>query len=414
MSSQQRPGIMPHGHDRYDIVITLVTLAGTEYYTPANLTHYEDLAQLEDDIVSFLPTVSDIGVFGSEADLFEPDTQLPLSEDFHTALLQRNKLQIIIRPCMEEGHSVWQFQDSDREGYPKAVRVPINARKEVADRAFYAAPMLRHVEVVKHIGFAAWQSCQQLQIVKLPLSVVSLEDGVFQGCHVLKEVVASECVQFSRRVFAECCSLYRVGIGSDIETTNDLAPGAQLGPFAFESCLTLTSINFVMDQTNRSRTLPDGSFCGAGIESLCLPCDFRDIGPKACENCKRLVEVNLMCTEITAIWKSTFAHCVALADIWLPPKLQRIGKEAFLCCTSLRELVIPTQLRYLGFRAFCGCEQLALFTLLDCGDFERTIQTENNAFLMCDNFERASWVELLPPGDPDSDAFDEELHTELP
>ena len=34
--------------------------------------------------------------------------------------------------------------------------------------------------------------------------------------------------------------------------------------------------------------------------------------------------------------------------------------------------------------------------------------------LMCDNFERACWVELLSPGDPDSDAFDEELQTELP
>ena len=117
MSSQQRPGITPHGHDRYDIVITLVTLAGTEYSMPANLTHYEDLTQLEDDIVSFLPTVSDIEVFGCEVDLLEQDTRLPLSEDFHTTLLQQNKLQIIIRPCMEEGQ---QFQD----GFP-----PMHAKR---------------------------------------------------------------------------------------------------------------------------------------------------------------------------------------------------------------------------------------------------------------------------------------------
>ena len=107
----------------------------------ANLTHYEDLSQLEDDIVSFLPTVSDIEVFGCEVDLFAPDTQLPLSEDFHTTLLQQNRLQIVVRPCTEEGHSIWQFQESDRERYPKAVRVPTNPRKEIADRAFYAAPM---------------------------------------------------------------------------------------------------------------------------------------------------------------------------------------------------------------------------------------------------------------------------------
>ena len=98
----------PRGHDTYDIQIQLVTSAGNEYVTQANLTHYEDLTQLEDDIVSFLPTVSDIEVFGCEVDLFEPDTQLPLSENFHTTLLQQSKLQILVRPCMEEGHSLPQ------------------------------------------------------------------------------------------------------------------------------------------------------------------------------------------------------------------------------------------------------------------------------------------------------------------
>ena len=99
-----------------------------------------------------------------------------------------------------------------------------------------------------------------------------------------------------------------------------------------------------MDQTNKSRALPEGAFCGAGIENLCLPSDFHNIGPRACENCKRLVEVNLMCTEITALLKSTFAQCVAMTHIWLPPRLTQIGKEVFLNCIALREVVIPTEL----------------------------------------------------------------------
>ena len=37
----------------------------------------------------------------------------------------------------------------------------------------------------------------------------------------------------------------------------------------------------------------------AGIESLRLPPDFNFIGPMACENCKRLVQVDLMCTDIS-------------------------------------------------------------------------------------------------------------------
>ena len=148
-----------------------------------------------------------------------------------------------------------------------------------------------------------------------------------------------------------------------------------------------------MDHTNKPRALPEGAFCGAGIEQLCLPSDFHNIGPRACENCKRLVEVNLMGTEITALLSATFAHCVALNCMWLPPRLTQIGKEVFLNCVVL---------------------QLQRFTPLDWGDIEQWVQAEHNAFFMCDKFEKPRWVELLSADGPDSDAFDEELYQEGP
>ena len=36
---------------------------------PANFAHYEDLSQLEDDVVGFLPTVAEVEVFGCEGRL---------------------------------------------------------------------------------------------------------------------------------------------------------------------------------------------------------------------------------------------------------------------------------------------------------------------------------------------------------
>ena len=65
-----------------------------------NITHYEDMMQLEDDILCFLPTVSDIDVFGCEVDLIDFATQLLLPAALHTALMQQRKLQIVVRPCM--------------------------------------------------------------------------------------------------------------------------------------------------------------------------------------------------------------------------------------------------------------------------------------------------------------------------
>ena len=70
MTHPQQQTAQPACNEPYAIV--LATLAGNEYHTPANLAHYEDLSQLEDDIVSFLPTVSDIEVFGCEVDLIMP------------------------------------------------------------------------------------------------------------------------------------------------------------------------------------------------------------------------------------------------------------------------------------------------------------------------------------------------------
>ena len=67
----------------------------------------------------------------------------------------------------------------------------------------------------------------KLQIIISISSRKKEADRAFhQSCYVLKEVVAPGRIQYSRRVFAECCSLFRVGTGRDTEATDDLAPGA--------------------------------------------------------------------------------------------------------------------------------------------------------------------------------------------
>ena len=89
---------MPPHQDRYEVSLELVTIAGTEYAMQADLSHYEDVAELEDDILCFLPTVSDLEVFGCELELLNLHTQQPLPEEFRTVLQQRPQLQIVVRP----------------------------------------------------------------------------------------------------------------------------------------------------------------------------------------------------------------------------------------------------------------------------------------------------------------------------
>ena len=61
-----------------------------------------------------------------------------------------------------------------------------------------------------------------------------------------------------------------------------------------------------------------------------------------------------MCTDITALLKSTFAQCVAMTHIWLPPRLTQIGKEAFPQLHCAQEVVIPTELQEMAFEPFMG------------------------------------------------------------
>ena len=96
---------------------------------------------------------------------------------------------------------------------------------------------------------------------------------------------------------------------------NELAPGAQISPYVFESCLALPHIGFtqiappvshIRETSERSGTsfprgIPEGSLCGSGIEHLQLPSDINFLGPLACENCKQLVFVDLSSTLIDAI-----------------------------------------------------------------------------------------------------------------
>ena len=172
---------MPTPQDRYEINLELVTIAGTVYAKQTDLSHYEDVAELEDDILCFLPTVSDLDVFGCELELLNLQTQQPLPEAFRTVLLQRPQLQIVVRPCMVDGHSIWQFQDDGKESYPKAVRVPPNPRGAVADRAFYAAPSLRHVEVTTGIRHVFRSSSMPCKLTQWEKALSSMARKVYMG-----------------------------------------------------------------------------------------------------------------------------------------------------------------------------------------------------------------------------------------
>ena len=78
------------------------------------------------------------------------------------------------------------------------------------------------------------------KLSKLPATVVCINEGAFQGCYALTQVVALGCVNIGRRAFAECCSLQYIGTNEG--ETNELVPGVNISSYVFESCPALSQV----------------------------------------------------------------------------------------------------------------------------------------------------------------------------
>ena len=81
--------------------LTLTTLAGNDILVPANLWEHDMFEALEDLIVEYLPTVSQIDTFGCEVELLHPDTQESLKDPIQDTLRNNTHFHLVVRQCFE-------------------------------------------------------------------------------------------------------------------------------------------------------------------------------------------------------------------------------------------------------------------------------------------------------------------------
>ena len=168
--------------------LVLNALSGTVVNISMTVAKFDRFEDLEDHVVDYLASVTDLKVFGCTVDFLQADT--------HTYL--------------ENLPSKDPFEGCPFRDIPLAVHVPMNPEEMVPEGAFAAVPRLRHVSLeasIRVVGAEAWQCCRQLRIVKMPASVVRIADNAFRGCQLLNSVTAPGCVDFGYKAFAESSSL---------------------------------------------------------------------------------------------------------------------------------------------------------------------------------------------------------------
>ena len=391
--------------------VTLITLAGEELPITVDSNAHTCLQSFENAILAELPYLGSNSTFGCELQFVQLGTHQVLADPVQSKLRANSCYYVISQLRLVEAAHKGQLK-----GNAKAIRVPRGRTDKIPPQAFSFHTEVRHVLVkdgMRIVGEAAWRSCRQLQVVRLPETVVSLLHGAFSRCPVLRIVAAPGCKHVGAKVFEECCSLTQ--IGTTQYPGNILAPQAQLRPRAFQGCTALRYLNLGTSESGPAypnRSLPDCCFLEAGIVALSLPPDFNRIGSAACASCQQLQTVGLSQTDAIEILGSTFAHCSQLQQLSLSRNLRIIEQEAFLKCTSLQEVCVPPSLLYIARRAFAGCTQLRAVHKRGKSKTWRGTYARLNAFDKCEQLDKPKWLRFLPPNAKDQ--WGEDFREALP
>ena len=240
----------------------LTTLSGATFKVSLSVAKFDRFTDLEDQVMDYLASVTDLQVFGCVIDFLHNTTQTYLEDPIWDKLQQGREYTIVFRDCSVTLREQEQLGGCPIDQVPLVVHVPMNSEETVPEWAFAGVPRLRHVSVesgIRLIGAEAWQGCRQLRIVKLPATVVGIADNAFRDCKLLNSVLAPGCRDFGHKAFSECCSLQRVCASGG--AVNVFSGETNFGQYLFQGCINLAEVTVSEVPSPRSHDwlLFDGS-----------------------------------------------------------------------------------------------------------------------------------------------------------
>lgn len=196
----------------------------------------------------------------------------------------------------------------------RAVNVKFGEKvTSIGDRAFFACSQLAGIEIprsVTSIGFWAFGHCARLESIEIPGNVISIGKNAFEHCQSLKNIRIHEGVtSIGDYAFSYCKGLTNIEFPSSI---------ASIGLKVFDNCPKLASIT--VENGNTSYKSIDGNLyshdgnkllkyaIGKTDSTFEIPAGVTDIGIYAFENCVNLTSVKIH-EGVTRIGDWAFSGC---------------------------------------------------------------------------------------------------------
>ncbi len=251
-------------------------------------------------------------------------------------------------------------------------------------------------KMVSEIGNRAFSSCKNLTGIKIPDSVIEIDDYAFVGSRITdievdannkcfdvidgvlydideKELIYYPC-GFTEEHFSVPQGIEKIGYyafwgGSSLTSIEIPDSVTEIGHWAFLICERLTRIE--VDEGNKSFDVIDGVLydidekeliyypCGFTTEIFSIPQGIKKIGYGAFANGSNLISIEIP-DSVTEIDTCAFDSCVNLINIEIPDSVTEIGYGAFYDCSSLTSIEIPNSVTEIGDNAFHGCENLKI------------------------------------------------------
>ena len=217
---------------------------------------------------------------------------------------------------------------------------------------------------VTSIGSNAFANFKNLTKVTLPYGIVKIGNKAFYNCSKLADIEFPASIDsIGTRSFAGCSALKEAKMPkSEVKTASvESGDGIEIGAFAFENCISLSSVDIPDTVTD----IGAGAFTGcSAMESFEIPAGVEVISDTAFFGCSSLENINVP-SGVTEIGDGAFSGCSAAETIAISDTVDTIGDHAFSGCSVVTEVDIPESVDTIGTGAFNNCSALTVVELPD-------------------------------------------------
>ena len=218
--------------------------------------------------------------------------------------------------------------------------------------------------------------CGSLRHVTIEDGLTSIPDYLFYKCTGLVDIQIPDTVtQIGQSAFQQCSNLKSVHMSKNVE---------YIGGFAFGYCNNLTSISI-------PKTLSRVGESTSNFDKLYIPYG----GPFA--YCSALQRVELE-EGATVVPEYLLFKCTGIECVSIPDTVTQIGQSAFQECSNLREVRLSKNITYIGGFAFGYCDKLTTIdvpnSLVEVGNstsnFDKLYIPYGGPFAYCSAMETAN------------------------